>query len=335
MLPQFPAFVKLAPEHGCTIEGHARAFPPYSDFTFASLWCWNLDGNIELSQLHGNLVVKFADYLTQAPFLSFIGVDAVLDTLAVLFMFLESNPAYPPWVKLVPEHCLRRLTLDANYRLVEDYDNYDYVYSVAELSTLPGKRYERHRNLVNRFARDYPWTLAVLNLSRSETWRDISALAGRWAERQRAQGNDVTDDIAALARVRQLPRHAHLFGLGLYVQNDLVAYSISELNDGRYATGLFEHADTTYAGVYAFLRKQLAVRLREMNCQYLNHQQDLGLPGLRRSKRSYRPIYYLRKFIIEKAAPPGSRPGSNAADPVSHATPPTLAGNPGDTEQME
>ena len=70
MIPEFPEFKKLELSDKEEVEKITSKFPPYSDFNFVSMWSWNIENKIWISQLYGNLVVHFTDYLTDGTFLS-------------------------------------------------------------------------------------------------------------------------------------------------------------------------------------------------------------------------------------------------------------------------
>ncbi|MEJ0042787.1 MAG: hypothetical protein WDM81_11525 [Rhizomicrobium sp.] len=55
------------------MERITRRFPPYSDFNFLNLYSWDAGERVRLSSLNGNLVIRFADYLTDEPFYMFLG----------------------------------------------------------------------------------------------------------------------------------------------------------------------------------------------------------------------------------------------------------------------
>lgn len=74
MIPEFPQFKVLELSDKGDIEVFTKKFPPYSDFNFVSMWSWDIKGDMRISQLNDNLVVRFTDYLTGNPFFSFFGL---------------------------------------------------------------------------------------------------------------------------------------------------------------------------------------------------------------------------------------------------------------------
>ncbi len=135
-IPLFPDLRKLEVTDKNLIENFTNRYLPYSDYNFASLWCYNVNDDIEISQLHGNLVVKFSDYLTQQPFFSFMGDNNCLETTDILLAYAKSRNL-PTELKLIPEEIVKKNPeFFSNFTVVEDKDNYDYVYSVMEVSKL-------------------------------------------------------------------------------------------------------------------------------------------------------------------------------------------------------
>ena len=76
MIPKFPQFKKIELSDRVDVEAHTSLFEPYSDFEFTCLWTWDMKGERMISELNNNLVVRFTDYNTHNPFLSFLGVIA-------------------------------------------------------------------------------------------------------------------------------------------------------------------------------------------------------------------------------------------------------------------
>lgn len=73
MIPEFPKFKHIELIDKEEIEQITHKYPPYSDFNFVSMWSWDIKGEIRISKLNNNLVVRFTDYLSGNPFFSFLG----------------------------------------------------------------------------------------------------------------------------------------------------------------------------------------------------------------------------------------------------------------------
>ena len=63
-----------------------------------------------------------------------------------------------------------------------------------------------------------------------------------------------------------------------------------------------EKADFNFEGAFAMINREFARHLPEQFV-YINREEDLGLPGLRRSKESYRPAFLLNKFTVMERHP--------------------------------
>jgi len=80
MIPTFPKFKSLELSDRAEVERFTSRHPPYSDYNFTSLWCWDIYERVLLSQLDGNLIVRFTDDATGEPFYSFFGYNTASST---------------------------------------------------------------------------------------------------------------------------------------------------------------------------------------------------------------------------------------------------------------
>jgi uncharacterized protein len=308
MIPRFPAFKPLELSDSTEISVLTRRFPPYSDFNFVSLWSWNTQQQFQISTLHGNLVTRFTDYVSGAPFYSFLG-DLKINETAHDLLARSISEGVGHELRLVPEHAASQIdTVDFCCDL--DSDGSDYLLSVARLRAYDHSDLRDKRRQANRFLRDHPsHSLVRLDL----TWRPVQHaildLFGQWALRR---GTPDPYDLAEfhalerlLAAVEFLPE---LHGLGVYMKEKLVAFIILELLPRKDAMAHYWKANTEYVDLYAYLMRETGKYLAEHGRENLNAQQDLGLPGLRHNKSSYVPSAYLRKYTLSRRVARTHRP---------------------------
>ena len=61
--------------------------------------------------------------------------------------------------------------------------------------------------------------------------------------------------------------------------------------------GHFGKIDEDCPGLFQYLECVTAQYLKKRGCKYMNYEQDLGLPGLRESKISWGPSFFLKNHF--------------------------------------
>jgi hypothetical protein len=299
VIPQFPDLKKLEASDKQEVETFTATFPPYSDFNFISMWSWDTSGEMALSQLNGNLVVRFTDYITGEPFYSFIGTTDA-DATARMLLETSARQGLAPVLRLIPNDVAT--ALDANIFGIEAKpDHADYVLSVDRLRTYGGGAFKMVRNNLRKFLKNTPLArFEVLDLQRPEIRRDLERLFALWfANKNAAVIDDNEHEYAAFSRCLDPQLSSHLISYGVYAGDALIAFLLMENIGDGFAIVHFEKADTnTYAGIMPFLRQQAAHAVSEQGIRYINLEQDLGIEGLRVSKASYAPDHYLKKYAV-------------------------------------
>ncbi|HEY4036804.1 MAG TPA: phosphatidylglycerol lysyltransferase domain-containing protein [Ktedonobacteraceae bacterium] len=303
MIPVFPLFKQLDLADKEEFETKTKCFLPYSDYNFVSLWSFNTKKDIEISILHDNLVIKFTDYITTKPFYSFLGTNQVNETIDILLEFSKKNKL-PSELKLIPEVCIGTLKDSQNYTIFEDRDNFDYILSAKVLCDLSGHKYLVKRNRINRFKKNYDnHSISVLDLKKDSTRDEIINLFHLWGKqknqlRAEAEIELTVNELTAIKRLLDDANLLNLYSVGIYCNSSLIALSINELVQDSYAMTHFEKADTSYTGVFQYLKHITAELVYKLGILYLNYEQDSGIEGLREAKESYHPISFLKKYII-------------------------------------
>ncbi len=184
-----------------------------------------------------------------------------------------------------------------------DRDSFDYVYAIDDLADLKGRKYQQKRNHYNRFFQTYPDAQA-LPLS-AETLPDAMTLTDRWYAR-RAPEEDAAMERVALNRAFAHWQELELEGMVLYVGGLPVAMTMASRLSPDTMDVHFEKADTDYPGAYAAINRRFAQYLRDRHpeLKFLNREDDMGLPGLRKAKLSYQPHHLVEKcwaHLVEEA----------------------------------
>lgn len=178
-----------------------------------------------------------------------------------------------------------------------DRDAFDYVYDINDLADLPGRKFQKKRNHLNRFRQQNPnHTLEPIT---EENLPEVEALVEKWYTlRQEADPHsDFLLERAALKKALRQLEALELEGLLLRTFEGVVAMTLgSQLSDDTFDIH-FEKALDIADGAYPAINNGFARYLREKypNIQFLNREDDLGIEGLRKAKLSYNPHHLVEK----------------------------------------
>lgn len=186
-----------------------------------------------------------------------------------------------------------RIRLECNgLSITEDRDQFDYVYQRKDLSELGGRDYHKKRNLIKAFVSSYSYEQKPLDASTRE---DALSVLEAWRQK-RGDG-----DTQAAREGLELFESLGLRGAVYYVDGRPSAYCLGEsLAKGKMFAVHFEKAIDEYKGIYQFINQAFAASLPAY-VKEINREQDLGDPGLRQAKMTYRPSGFTRKYRAERS----------------------------------
>ncbi len=194
----------------------------------------------------------------------------------------------------VDEQSLARLspyTLTAT----EQESDGDYLYRTTDLATLPGRAYHSKKSHVAAFSRQFEWVYEPLC---ADNAAEAVTLTKQWcAERGACRDDSLAAEQCA---VRELLGDIGRFGIVgglLRVNGQAVAYTFGSPINERVFDVQVEKALSAYPGAYAVINREFAARMTDY--AYLNRENDMGIEGLRRAKRSYHPSVFLKKYVCE------------------------------------
>ncbi len=250
-----------------------------SEFTFANIYLFCQAHNYSVSRLNGDPVIAGADKEGSFFMLPF-GLPGKEDLRELFGRF--------SFMKNASEEQARRLS-EEGFAVKEDRNNFDYLYLRDEMASLSGRRFHRKKNLVNFFIGEYACSGKPL----TEEWMpDAKRILDEWRKSRETPG-----DYTAAKEALEICSELGLCGSIYHVEGRPAAYILGEeLNPETFVIH-FEKGVGKYKGLLQFVNQSFAVVLPE-RYRFINREQDLGDAGLRKSKQSYRPCGFVKKFRV-------------------------------------
>ena len=181
-------------------------------------------------------------------------------------------------------------------------DYAEYLYTRERLAELPGSEMASKRHDVSTFFRDYGSRTRIERI-RPEHIESIRAFQKIWLETKNHGLEDVQLECENDAIQRGLDQFEALglTGIAVFIDDAMAGYAYgAPLSESCYDV-LIEKGDRRYPDIYRVLNRDL-VRLCCGDYAWINREEDVGAPGLRKSKLSYKPDRLLEKFIAREAA---------------------------------
>lgn len=295
-VPDFPEFrpVELA-DRDLFENLFQRQQPVISEFTFANLYVWRKTYDFAIAGLGGGLAVRARDRAGNHFFLPPIGVGDRLDA-AENMLGLLAQEGYDPRICRVPKSLAGELE-SAGFRVESDRDNYDYVYLSMNMIDLPGRKLHGKRNHIAQFRAEYSYEyrrvtpdLAPACVQLQEGWCDIRDCFI-------PENRGLAEEHEAVIEALDLLEPLRLSAGAIVMDGKVAAFSVGgKLNNDTFVIH-FEKATPAYPGLYQVINQEFTADVGR-DYRYVNREQDLGDPGLRRAKESYYPHHLVEKFVL-------------------------------------
>ncbi|MEE8573952.1 MAG: phosphatidylglycerol lysyltransferase domain-containing protein [Thermodesulfobacteriota bacterium] len=254
-----------------------------SEFSFANLFLFREAHKYLISQLReGVWVIAGSDEGRDFFMLPFgIPDKTILEELFTRFSHVKNATCGEA-----------KILTDLGYKAEEDRDNFDYLYLREDLASLKGRRFHKKRNLVKLFSAEY--SCEIFPLEKKYT-KDALAVLDLWRSER-----DTSGDYAPAKEGLLLMEALELSGTIYYIDGKAVSYAQGEALPGctQFAVH-FEKGTNEYKGLRQFVNQNFAENL-PASLKYINREQDLGDPGLRQAKESYKPCGFNKKYRVTR-----------------------------------
>lgn len=294
-MQEFPNFEPLTIEHAGIRSTLISCEPETSEMCFGSMIIWQDTYPAYISKL-GKAYIIAGDEAFLKPVCTGKGEE-----LAPLVNAIEQEcmrtkkPTLFKYVPLEFANLLGRM----GYNVNPDRDNWDYVYLTEHLANLPGQKYYSKRKDIKKFM-DATGGKAEFVQMQDAHLQACLELNKSWLETKEAQG-----DAYAIAEHKALEKCIQHFKVleftGYVVELDgmVCGFTIAEQLNKSTVVVHFEKGDYRIPGIYQYINNAFARAMLD-KYTYINREQDLGLPGLRKAKTSYGPVRMIEKFTCVK-----------------------------------
>lgn len=276
-------------------ERHLRQSGRIGEHAFANLFCWQHAYGSQWAECEDRLIVRTRAEGMDSCSKYIILPDIRTPHLSHILKMIEEDAEQSPYViaQMSPEEAeeLQQMFQD-HFLWNVPRSSMDYIYPVEQFKTFKGRKLAAKRNHVNKFKSLYDYHYETLDTSHFE---ECLRLEQQWRSGQ----SDPTGQLLAEEQViRTAFEHYHeldCIGGALFVGDTLVAFTYgTPLNHDIFDIHI-EKGDTCFEGVFPMISQQFALHLPEQY-RLLNREEDLGLPGLRKSKLSYNPCRLEQKW---------------------------------------
>lgn len=182
---------------------------------------------------------------------------------------------------------------------IEKESVFDYIYSRENLGNLLGAKYQKKRNHISRFLRTFP--KAEFHKISKENIEDAWLVEKLWFQAEKEKGEiskSAEQEFGIIREALDKFFELNLSGGVVYVDGRPVAMTVASLINSKTLDIHFEKGIMPYAfeGAYSFINNQFA---KMQGVDFINREEDLGLPGLKKAKLSYYPSEILKKWDVK------------------------------------
>lgn len=271
------------------------------EYLFSSLYMWRKLNNVKYAIIEDALVIEKNEEGKGTFYAQPLGYkkDKLVNIIESL---IERNENYTDRDYLfgdVDEEFINDLKKYTDYRIeiIEDVDDFEYVYNTKDLIELKGKKYHSKKNHVNTFEKTYKYEIKSIN--NENVIKDCLTLLHRWHEEVlETVDKEMCMEIDAIKDLFKELHYFELMSIAVYVDNELAGFAVGERVNDKTAVIHVERGELQFKGIYAFINRRFLMECFS-DTEFVNRQEDTGNEGLKKAKQSYHPAKMIKKYLIK------------------------------------
>lgn len=299
---------RITIEERPVLEEYLRGFEyGTSGLSFTSLYMWRNINNFSWQIIGDYLCIAGLSHLeleTKEPFLfppltntGTYDSKSLNETIREAKRIFEAK-GYKFSIRLMPFRMMDILesACPGEFRFFDDRPNYDYVYRTQDLIDLKGREYHSKKNHLNYFLNHYRYEYVTLTSAMADKamqfireFNERKNLPEHEMELLRMEERAMVDVFNNLEAVGYL-------AAAIIIDEKIEALSIGGRINRNTVTVHVEKANTAYRGLYQLINNEFCKHVAS-NVKYINREEDMGIPGLRKAKLSYKPVKLVESHI--------------------------------------
>ena len=277
-------------------QAYYNEYPPvHSDYSFTNMISWLDYAQYHVAEVADHLIImtKIKGKTRFRPPIGKPDKDLTLDVIK-----LATNEECNDPFGLIDNQSKQWIhTMFPTLPFQPHRDFYDYVYKSEDLAVLSGGNYAKIRNRLNKFTRYYSYQTENIT---ETNFQEIRQFLQRWCLWRDCESNEFLEyEHQAILYAMDHFFELGLSGICIRIEDTIEALAVFEqLNPSTYVIH-FEKGSPDYDGIYKAVNWETAKHLLT-KAPFINRESDMGEPGLRKSKLSYRPDHMIEVYHIEK-----------------------------------
>jgi hypothetical protein len=295
-IPEYPESRQVSMEDKGEIERLFSKYPTeVSERTFGSVYVWRqYAGRSFLSQFRDHLIMTW--YREEFGRLMFCPVGD--NPVAVIDSFSKDPPRSADHFKAVFGIVEPTTSGLASLGLTPVHlrDEWDYVYLTRDLIELDGPKYHTQRKEMKKATTEFDLVYEPMTrehqlecLQLEEVWCDL-----RHCRLNKYSEAEDTALREAIANIETLG----FMGAVVLLNGKVQALTVGERLNSKTAVVHFEKANPEIRGLYQVINQQFCEHALK-DFEFVNREQDVGEPGLRRAKEGYHPHHFVEKSLLK------------------------------------
>ena len=267
------------------------------DYAFANMCSWHFLYDSEYAISKGFLFIRF--YIEEKghkrlAYMFPVGDGDLKDAIDILEKDAKGMVRPLLILGITPESKENMETLfPGHFAYMKERDYFDYIYLREDLTTLKGRKFQPKRNHINKFKNRYNYTYLPITPDIVPQCMEVETL---WCKANLNEDDeeDLSHEHQSMVFALENFDKLELLGGAIVVDEKIIAFTYgSPINNETFGVHV-EKADVSYEGIFSVINQEFVSRIPQQYT-YINREEDLGLPGLRKSKLSYNPVSLLEK----------------------------------------